>query len=387
MTIFKKLNRDWKIAIITALVFQVILAIAGLIVAKISDVELINYNYNWDSSWYGNIVANWYVGEAAAPHSMVFYPLFPLVITILKFCTFNLIPVQILGTIVNTVCLVFIVYFIRKICQALFPKRTKLPIWVTVLLLTFHSAFFLHCFYSETLLLAIGLGAYYFAIKRRWALMGILLAFATAIRLPGLLFVGLCGLEFMRAYDYKIKKIFNKNLWWFLLAPLGIVGYMVYLWVICGDPLAMFHAYEGSVWTYHVLNFNIFEVYIRYIQNFFNIFINGSKAGAIIDYGIPLYSMSMILITSLYALFTKKKQLYPLAIFGLAAIVMFSLNSNLVSTNRYAISAVSQFFIIGEFATANNKKWRKVLAAAFILVNVIIMCGYYYGFINTEFVG
>ena len=378
-----------KKALLISIFFHTALIIIGVAFSLIKSTETINYNFNWDSVWYQDIIENWYQGSSERTlHSPVFYPLFPLCIFILQKITFSLIPLSILGTILNFACTTVIIYYIIKICENLFPKNAKLSRAIIVLFLTFHSAFFLHCFYSEALLIALGLASYYCAIKRKWGTMSILLAFTTAVRLPGLLFLGLCGLEFLRAYDYKIKKIFNKNLLWFLIAPLGIILYMVYLWIAVGDPLAMFHTYTGSVWeSYQVFNPNIFLVYIKYIQTFFTLLVSGNIKSALIDYALPLYSIFMILITSIYALVKKEKAFYPLAIFGFAAIIMFSLNSNLISVNRYALSAISQFFIIGKFYTDRRTIPRKILVGAFIIINLIICLGAYYGFITGEFVG
>ena len=378
-----------KKALLLSGTFHIIILIIGIIISVIKHTEILNYNFGWDSVWYQNIIENWYIGTSESViHSPVFYPLFPLSIFILQKVTFNLVPLPILGTILNFLCTTAIVYYVIKICEALFPKSHKLPKTIIILFFTFHSAFFLQCFYSEALLIALGLASYYFAIQRKWGIMGVLLALTTAVRLPGLLFLGLCGLEFFRAYNYKIKKIFNKNLLWFFVAPLGILIYMLYLWIAVGDPLAMFHAYSGSDWeSYQIFNPNIFLVYINYIQGFFTTLFAGNIKSAFIDFALPLYSIFMILAASIYALVKKEKKFYPLAVFGFAAIVMFSLNSNLISVNRYALSAISQFFIIGKFYTDKETVPRKILIGAFIIINLIICAGAYYGFITGEFVG
>ena len=387
--ITEKLNDDQKAALKASLIFHLIVITFGLIVAYINHVDLFTYNFNWDSAAYREIINHFYIGASSdAIHSAVFYPLFPLAIKFLQLITFNSIPLSILGAIFNFCCVTFAIYFLRRIMKILFSHQPNLPTLATILLLTFHSAFFLHCFYTEALLLALGLGAYYYALKRRWGIMAALLAFTTAVRLPGLLFVGLCGLEFLRAYDYKPQKFFNKNLCWFILAPAGLILYMLFLGVTRGDPLAMFHAYQGSDWeSYQIFNPNIFSVYIKYIQNFLHFLLHHDFKTAFVDFGLPLYSMGVVLITSVYVLIKRQRALVPLALFGFAAIIMFSLNSNLISVNRYAISVISQFIIIPYFSSINNKTWRKILVASFIIINLITCFIAYYGFITSEFVG
>ena len=88
-----------------------------------------------------------------------------------------------------------------------------------MLVLSAPAAFFLHVFYGKALFLALSLWAYLFALKRNWIGVGILLALLTAARLPALLVIGLCGLEYLHSYSWNLKKAFNKNILWFLLAP------------------------------------------------------------------------------------------------------------------------------------------------------------------------
>src|SRR5690606_32700962 len=75
--------------------------------------------------------------------------------------------------------------------------------------LCFPSAFFLHTFYTEALFIALAFWAYLFALQRKWWAMGILLAVLTASRLPSVLFVALCGLEYLRSYSWNIRQAFN----------------------------------------------------------------------------------------------------------------------------------------------------------------------------------
>ena len=90
----------------------------------------------------------------------------------------------------------------------------------------------------------------------RWSATGSL----TAARLPSILFVALCGLEYLRAYTWNIKQAINKKFLWFLLAPLGLIVYVLYLAVVRGDFFAMLHAYSTTNdWTYQVFNPNIFD--------------------------------------------------------------------------------------------------------------------------------
>lgn len=94
--------------------------------------------------------------------------------------------------------------------------------------------------------------------------VGVILALLTAARLPSLLIIGLCALEYLRSYGWSIKKAFNKHLLWFLLAPLGFIAYALYLYILHGNALGMFSAYDATTdWAYQVFNPNIIETIAR----------------------------------------------------------------------------------------------------------------------------
>jgi hypothetical protein len=102
--------------------------------------------------------------------------------------------------------------------------------WVIALLLTSPAAFFLHMFYAEALFCAVVFWAYLLPCVGGGRHMGILLAISTAARLPAVLFVGLCMLEYWRALGWRIRAACNPNALWLLLAPLGFVAYGLFLY-------------------------------------------------------------------------------------------------------------------------------------------------------------
>ena len=229
----------------------------------------------------------------------------------------------------------------------------------------------MHTFYSEALFIALAFWAYAFALERKWWAVGVLLAALTATRLPSLLFVALCGLEFLRVYDWNIKKVLNKNILWFLLAPIGFIAYGLYLLVVRGDFLAMFHAYTATNdWTYHHFNLNIFATLYETV-----IFIISSIASlrptyeAFINYGLPLASLALVLASSVYILYRLRSRGIPLFIFGILSLVMFTVNSNVVSVHRYALACICLYIAV---ALLPHRTWitRGVVAACAVSFGV-----------------
>jgi hypothetical protein len=117
-----------------------------------------------------------------------------------------------------------------------------------ILLLLFPTSFYFGAFYSESLFFALSVWSFYFARKGKWLYAGVLGAALTATRIVGLALIPALLVEVWlqngkpRIGDIKeIRKIWGKRLLGIALIPVGIIGYMVYLNKVAGDPLEFFH--------------------------------------------------------------------------------------------------------------------------------------------------
>lgn len=237
------LQSNWKTALLITILWKLIMLFIGYILDTHigSNQGFPGYTALWDGGWYSTVLGDHYVTNAA---SAAFYPLFPFATGLIQLISFHTIDPLIAGQIVSTLSVWAAVAALLTLGKLLLGNKDHF--WLVALIFSAPAMFFAHMFYSEALFMALSFWAYVFALRRQWLWMGVLLALLTATRLPALLVIGLCGLEFMRAYDWKIKKIFNKNALYFLLAPLGFIAYGTYLFFVRGDFFAMFHAYVAS---------------------------------------------------------------------------------------------------------------------------------------------
>ena len=119
----------------------------------------------------------------------------------------------------------------------------------TLLLLSFFpTAFFFGIPYSESLFLLLAVATFLAARTGHWAAVGVILALASATRVPGLLLVVPAALLYLygpradREAErgegplprYRIRPDFA----WLLLAPLGLLAFSLYLHLAVGDWLA-----------------------------------------------------------------------------------------------------------------------------------------------------
>lgn len=379
---------DWGAALLVAVGWQLIMLIFGAAVdvagggAKGSD--LLAHMYKWDAGWYMSILHGSY--ENPASPSAVFYPLFPLTVWLAQAITFHAVDILILGLIINTLSLWVAITALVKIADFFVAPKYR---WLVVgLFLTAPAAFFLHMFYSEALFCAVVFWAYLFALRGRWALMGVMLAVSTAARLPAVLFAALCGLEFMRAHGWHIRAILNRNLLWFLLAPLGFVAYGLFLHAVRGDFLAMLHAYDLTMdWAYHVFNPNIAYTILKEVYAIF-LTIVGERpfsSQTIVLSILPVAGLAVLFATSIYALFFVKGRTIPLGIFGLISIIFFTLHNNTVSIHRYLVPSLT-IYLLTVVALSTYKKLRPIVYAA-IYGGILIQAYLILLFVNDTFAG
>lgn len=379
------IKSDFGLALLITLLWKVIMLTLGYILdLQINGTgqSMLHHTQMWDSNWYAIIINDHY---ATNPYSAAFYPMFPLLVGVLQFVSFHTIGMLVAGQIINTVAVWLLLVALIKLAREFLGSNKKL--WLIGLVLAMPAAFFLHVFYSEAVFMALGTWAYLFAIKRRWLAMGIVLAVLTATRLPALLFIGLCGLEFMRAYDWNIRKIFNKKLLYFLLAPVGFIAYGLYLQIIRGDFLAMFHAYgKGSDWTYQIFNPNIFYTIAKSAYQIPRWLMGDRPYGVdiVVNVILPITTIAILGICSIYLIVKHRKKALPLGIFGLVSIVMFTLNSNVISIHRYILPCLTIYIAIALFIRGKHQ-FAYLLGA--ISAGIIVQLMLFAFFIGDIFAG
>jgi hypothetical protein len=180
----------------------------------------------WDAVWYLAIARGGY----DEPPSAAFFPLYPLLMR-------GLGGSVLAAIVVSTVC------FFAALVALHALTRLELGVdaarW-TVLALAFSPmAFFFSAVYSESLFLALSVGAVLAARRDRWAWAGVLGALAAATRSTGVLvLVALVLLGWREARP--------RQLAWLALVPVGLVAFPLWLGLTGHDWQAPFDAQQ--VW-------------------------------------------------------------------------------------------------------------------------------------------
>jgi hypothetical protein len=231
----------------------------------------------WDAVWYEVIAHYGYrpdLGAFTASRD-AFFPLYPLGLRALGATG---VPLVLGGVLFSTGALFVALYGIHRLTM-LELGAARAPAWerfraraggssprevarLAVLVTAFAPmAFFLSAVYSESLYLALSVGLLYAARRGRFALVGVLAAFAGATRSAGIVLVVPALIlylygpradrapDFARARGLAVRYRPRRDVLWFALAPVGLGLFMLYLGLSGGDALAPFHAQD--VWGRH----------------------------------------------------------------------------------------------------------------------------------------
>ncbi len=394
------MQSEWGILLVVAILWQTTLTVFGAFSEASTigifrnenlqslPVTALSHTAHWDAGWYQSIIKEWYQFNAASP---VFYPLFPLLVGVVHTISFETIGVLASGLIVNTLAIWLSLVALMQISTHFVSNRYR---WIAPLLfLTSPAAVFLHFFYGEAVFCAVGFWAFNFALKRRWLAMGLTLGILTAARLPSLLFIGLCALEYARAFGWSVHTLFNKKLLFFLLAPLGFILYGAYLLLIRGDFFAMLNGYKASNdWPYQVFNPNVVETWIDAARKLKGVFTTSVPfdEGFAVNYLLPLMGIGLLLATSLILITKFSSKEYkgigiPLGIFGIVCAIFFSLNSNLISVDRYLLPCIS-LYICAALLTSKHQGMIYIVGTL-AYVGVLLQGYLLIFFVNNYFAG
>jgi hypothetical protein len=305
--------------------------------------------------------------------------------------SFGIIGILASGLLVNTIALWLALAALLQIADHFVSKEYRW--YIPLLFLTAPTAVFMHFFYGEAVFCAVGFWAYNFALKRRWIAMGLTLGLLTAARLPSILFIGLCALEYARSYNWQLRAVFNKRILFFGLSLIGFLTYGLYLAIVRKDFFAMFNGYKASNdWPYQIFNPNVIETWLNATRELRTTLVTNVPfdEGFAVNYLLPLAGIALLLISSLILLAHYGTRRYkgigiPLGVFGIVCAIFFSLNSNLISVDRYLLPCLSLYICGGLLGV--KYPGVKYILGLMIYLGLLLQAYLFILFINGYFAG
>ncbi|MEK7102773.1 MAG: mannosyltransferase family protein [Patescibacteria group bacterium] len=300
---------------------------------------------NWqrfDSYWYLSIANHGYFYQDKVQSSIVFFPLYPALISIVSPLTHG--DPALAGVALSILFTLLSCILLYRLAILEFDTNTA---WRSlVLLLMFPTAFFLISIYTESLFLFLSLLAFYLARKQKWWLAGCVGIFLTTTRFAGLAIILPLFWEYLRQHHYHWKALIAPKILSFTLIPIGLVLFMLYLQGSFGDPYLFLKGQESWQRNHELSQAGITHAFDTYIQGF-KTAANPLDAAPLATRYIDLVFTILFVASVIIAWFVIPN---PYALFATLLLIIPLLSGRLESMPRYMLVAFPLFFVYGKLS-------------------------------------
>lgn len=203
----------------------------------------------WDAPHYLDIARVGYVSQGVEARWIVFYPLYPWLVRVASLVLRD----ELLGAFfVSTVASLAAGLLLYRLAR--FDEEDSVARASVFFMFVFPTSYFLHIGYTESLFLALAVGAFLAARSRSWLAAGALGALACMTRVNGLVLVPALAFEALEEY----RREGRRWRWEWLWLALPALGFGVYLLINLrtqGDALAFLRAqdkfwYKSITWPW-----------------------------------------------------------------------------------------------------------------------------------------
>ncbi|MGI8825554.1 MAG: mannosyltransferase family protein [Chloroflexota bacterium] len=192
----------------------------------------------WDSVWYTDIAQRGYGWRRPAGTSpTAFFPLYPLLIHVVMVVTRRSALVSALA--ISNACFLGALLYLWRLTKWELNEDTARR--ATLYIATFPTALFFFAGYTESLFLLVTVACFYYMRRREWFVAGVCIGLASATRVTGILLLVPLAYEYARHCNFRPRQMLASGLLGLLIAPSGLLAFMLYLWRVVDDPFAFSH--------------------------------------------------------------------------------------------------------------------------------------------------
>src|SRR5436305_400477 len=192
----------------------------------------------WDAPHYLDIARMGYVAEGVEARWIVFYPLYPWLV---RACAFVLRDGLASAFFVSTVASLAVGLLLYRLAEI--DEREATARASVFFMFVFPTSYFLHIGYTESLFIALAVGAFLAARLRNWRAAGLLGALAAAARVNGLLLIPALAFEAWDEHRNEGRR-WRWEWLWVLAAAAGFGGYLLINWKVFGHPFEFLNMQE-----------------------------------------------------------------------------------------------------------------------------------------------
>ena len=332
---------------------------------------------NFDGVHYLKIAQSGY----AADLSQAFFPLYPLLIRFFNFfpkdnlldpVLFNDPSYFYTAMVLSIIFFIGALYFTYKLFSENYNK--KIAQISILLLLSFPTAFYFGAVYSESLLLLLTVLTFWFTKKDKFLLAGLFAALASATKIQGAILFIFLAVELWQKYRNNLseqRKHFTKDLLGILIAPLGLIFYMVYLKNTTGD----FFYFLSSQPSFGAGRSSLPLIFLpQVIYRYLKIFLTVKVASLAFFNAFLEFSMTMGTVVVLIMAFKKMKFSYW--IFSILVVILPTLTGTFSSMPRYVLMA----FMLFPYLAVRYEKNIKLIIIAQAFLQIILLSMFIRGY-------
>lgn len=323
---------------------------------------------NFDGVHYLRIAQNGY----DAQYSQAFFPLYPILVKILNFFPKENLDTNLYtdpsyfytGLILSSLFFIAALYFLIRLWKEEYGFQKA---WISVLiLLSLPTAFYFGSIYPESLFLLLAVLTFWFVKKDKYIFAGIAAALASATKIQGAILFVFLAVELWKKYKeniLKLPKSFWKNFAGLIISPLGLIGYMVYLYKTFGNPIYFLTAQPAFGAERSSLPFvTLPQVMYRYIKMLF------SLDPASLSFANTFIEFATVAILAVGFIYSFRKIKFSYWIFVLISVILPTMTGTFSSMPRYALLA---FPLLPAFA-GWDKRGKCIIIVGVILEIILV---------------
>ena len=211
----------------------------------------INMWARWDGGWYFGIAKYGYRSDGGQQANVAIFPLYPYMLRGVHYD----IPLPhdagwlLIGIIVSNAALLIALIYFYQLVRLDYDQRVAAR--SVLYLCVFPTTLFLSAVYTESLFLALVVGAFYYARINRWLIVGVLAAAAALCRPPGVLLIIPLAIEYLAQKEFQWQRV-KPDCLALVFAPLALAGHLTVLrWRFGGwNTISRAETMEG--WNRHL---------------------------------------------------------------------------------------------------------------------------------------
>ncbi|HEV7858166.1 MAG TPA: glycosyltransferase family 39 protein [Pyrinomonadaceae bacterium] len=284
-----------------------------------------------DGGWYLGIAKEGYeqIPFSVGYHNWAFFPLYPLIVRAASYLTGGY---ELTGMMLSSLFFFIALVFLYKLTRE-FGYDDETAERTIFYLAVFPTSYFFSLPLTESLFLLVTVSSFYAARRERWTWAGIFAGLASATRFIGILMLPTLILLYWQKYRARPRV----NALGILLAPTGLLVYMVYLRRLTGNAFAF---KDAQVAWGRTSGF--------FLKPLFNYLINPALVAPPLGGGnfyLLHFAVAVLVLVCVYKLARRRE--WVLAFYTFCSALVPLTSQNMVSFTRYMMVVFPVFMTLG----------------------------------------